>query len=128
MIKQKWYTAGDGSRWPVEVIKSPAGEDYGKHTSMVKFQSGFEKVVFNGNLVDYREGQGNDNTTSRAYDALIAAAPELLEALKGLNHMGGDERGGYCICPLKDGSAPDAKHATSCANARQVIAKAEGNR
>ena len=49
---------------------------------------------------------------------------ELLAALKGLNHMGGDERGGYCICPLKDGSAPDNKHATSCADARQAIAKA----
>lgn len=57
---------------------------------------------------------------------LIAAAPNLFKALKYMNHMGGDERGGYCICPCKDGSAPDHRHATVCANARQAIAKAEG--
>jgi hypothetical protein len=56
---------------------------------------------------------------------LIAAAPELYAALKYLNHMGGDERGGYCICPRNDGSAPDKKHSTGCADARAAIAKAE---
>jgi hypothetical protein len=55
-----------------------------------------------------------------------AAYDALLDALKGMNHMGGDERGGYCICPLKDGSAPDTKHATSCMDARRAIANAEG--
>lgn len=59
---------------------------------------------------------------------LIAAAPELLEALKGMNHMGGDERGGYCICPRQDGSAPDERHATICVDARKAIAKAEGEK
>lgn len=54
------------------------------------------------------------------------AAPELLKALKNQNHMGGDARGGYCICPLNDGSAPDEQHSTSCAEARQAIAKVEG--
>lgn len=58
-------------------------------------------------------------------DSIRDAAPELLSVLKAMNHMGGDERGGYCICPLQDGSAPDAKHATGCANARKAIAKAE---
>jgi len=57
---------------------------------------------------------------------LIAAAPELYAALKYMNHMGGDERGGYCICPLQDGSAPNNKHATVCADARAAIAKVEG--
>lgn len=57
---------------------------------------------------------------------LIAAAPELLEALKSMNCMGGDERGGYCICPRNDGSAPKEKHSTTCNDAREAIAKAEG--
>jgi hypothetical protein len=48
----------------------------------------------------------------------------MLYALVGMNHMGGDDRGGYCICPLHDGSAPDEKHATSCADARIAIRKA----
>lgn len=58
---------------------------------------------------------------------LIAAAPDLLHALIGMNHMGGDERGGYCICPLNDGSKPDERHATVCSDARKAIAKATGN-
>lgn len=57
---------------------------------------------------------------------LIAAAPELYEALKQMNHMCGDERGGYCICPRNDGSATDNEHATFCVDARAAIAKAEG--
>lgn len=55
---------------------------------------------------------------------LIAAAPKLLATLEGLNHMGGDDRGGYCICPARDGSAPDARHSTSCADARAAIRQA----
>lgn len=65
---------------------------------------------------------------------LIAAAPErdrlkeinaeLLKALEGLNHMGGDERGGYCICPVNDGSASPARHSTACRDARAAINKA----
>jgi len=54
------------------------------------------------------------------------AAPELLAALEQLNHMGGDERGGYCICAMNDGSAPDRKHSSGCADARAAIAKARG--
>ncbi len=46
---------------------------------------------------------------------------DLETALRSLNNMGGDERGGYCICPLNDGSAPDAKHATACANVRRAL-------
>lgn len=57
---------------------------------------------------------------------LIAAAPELLAALSGLNHRGGDDQGGYCICPRKNGNAPNAEHSTGCANARAAIAKAVG--
>jgi hypothetical protein len=58
---------------------------------------------------------------------LIAAAPDLLRALQAMNHMGGDERGGYCICPLKDGSAPNERHASVCADARAAIAKITGS-
>lgn len=57
---------------------------------------------------------------------LLAAAPFLLATLEGLNHMGGDDRGGYCICPKKDGSAPDHQHATSCSDARKAIRCARG--
>lgn len=53
-----------------------------------------------------------------------SAAPDLLTALVTMNHMGGDERGGYCICPRQDGSAPDSQHATGCTQARAAIAKA----
>ena len=66
------------------------------------------------------------NENSRANARLIAAAPDLLAALRILNHMGGDERGGYCICPRSDGSAPNEKHSTGCAMARAAISKAEG--
>ena len=52
---------------------------------------------------------------------LIASAPELFDALKYMNHV--DD--GYCICPLGNGLADDAKHATSCTDARKAIAKAE---
>ena len=58
--------------------------------------------------------------------AILAAAPFLLQTLEGLNHMGGDERGGYCICPKKDGSAPDEQHATTCSDARKAIRQAKG--
>jgi len=54
------------------------------------------------------------------------AAPLLLAALQGLNHMGGDDRGGYCICPCNDGSAPSHKHSTACRDARIAIAAATG--
>lgn len=69
---------------------------------------------------------GGDEIEANA--RLIAAAPELFNVLKYMNHMGGDERGGYCICPLNNGSAPDKKHSTSCADARKVIARIEGRR
>lgn len=68
--------------------------------------------------------QSNCQEQDEANAKLIAAAPELLNALLYLNHMGGDDRGGYCICPKNDGIAPDAKHATSCADARKAIRKA----
>lgn len=57
---------------------------------------------------------------------LIAAAPDMLAALQGLNHMGGDDRGCYCICPCNDGSAPSHKHSTACRDARIAIAAATG--
>ena len=55
---------------------------------------------------------------------LAASAPRLLAALEGMNHMGGDDRGGYCICPLADGSRPDDEHSTTCDMARAAIREA----
>lgn len=57
---------------------------------------------------------------------LHKSAPELLAVLQNMNHMGGDERGGYCICPLNDGSAPLSKHATICQDAQKAIKKSNG--
>ena len=56
--------------------------------------------------------------------ALHRAAPDLLAAMQGLNHMGGDERGGWCVCAWHDGSAPDEQHSTACADGRAAIRKA----
>jgi hypothetical protein len=56
---------------------------------------------------------------------LIRAAKEMYSALKYMNHVSEDE--GYCICPLNDGSKPDSQHATSCADARYALRKAETN-
>ncbi len=82
---------------------------------------------------DYADPQRESNArliaaapeTAAERDRLKAINAELLTALKNLNHMGGDERGGYCICPRNNGSAPNEKHATSCADARNAIANAE---
>lgn len=59
-----------------------------------------------------------------ALKPVLGAGPEMLEVLQSMNHMGGDDRGGYCICPLQDGSAPEHKHASICSDARSAIAKA----
>ena len=58
---------------------------------------------------------------------VIAAAPAMLRVLSAMNHMGGDDRGGYCICPRNDGSAHDGEHSTCCMDARRAIAKALGH-
>ena len=65
-----------------------------------------------------------DTMPEEANARLIAAAPALLAALEGMNHLGGAARGGYCICAARDGSAPDARHSTSCADARAAIRQA----
>lgn len=65
---------------------------------------------------------GKDNYEGNEADyRLIAAAPDLLVALTQMNHA---LEGGYCICPLSDGHAPDNTHATVCQDARAAIAKA----
>ena len=58
--------------------------------------------------------------------AYIALAPEMYKVLAQMNHMGGDDRGGYCICPRGDGSALDEEHATCCKDARQLLARLDG--
>ena len=55
---------------------------------------------------------------------LIAAAPDLLEALKGLNYYGEDGNG-FCCCPRMNWQDPDELHSTACADARKAISKAE---
>lgn len=57
---------------------------------------------------------------------LHEAAPRMLELIASMNHMGGDESGGYCICPRQDGSAPDDEHSTGCADARALLREVEG--
>ena len=57
---------------------------------------------------------------------LMKINAELLDALIGMNHIAGDDPGGYCICPKNDGSASDERHSTSCADARKAIRNAEG--
>lgn len=56
---------------------------------------------------------------------LIAAAPDLLEALRYTN-QDTDNEGCFCNCPLADGTRPDNHHATSYVVARAAIAKAQG--
>ena len=53
---------------------------------------------------------------------LIAAAPELLEALK---RMGYQARDGWCFCCDKDGEE-STQHQGFCKIARAAIAKTEG--
>ena len=53
---------------------------------------------------------------------LIAAAPDLLEALKRMGYQGRD---GWCFCCDIDGEE-SARHQGSCKIARAAIAKAEG--
>jgi len=84
--------------------------------------SGFDSSYFH---VDAPANAGFIVDACNQHDRLKAQVAILLEVLKEINHMGGDERGGYCICPLNDGSAPDHKHSSSCADARAVIATVE---
>ena len=51
----------------------------------------------------------------------VNAYPRLVAALFCMNHMGGDERDGYCICPRNDGSATDSKHSSGCADVRALL-------
>lgn len=55
---------------------------------------------------------------------LIAAAPDLLAALKALSYTCGG-KDGYCYCPMQDGNAAHHKHGTACSDARAAIAKAQ---
>lgn len=64
---------------------------------------------------------------------LIAAAPEMLEALKlNFEHSDLEGRVFYCNCPRYERLSIDCrnddskKHSTACAEARAAIAKAEG--
>lgn len=56
---------------------------------------------------------------------LISAAPELLEALQGLNYYGETGKG-FCCCPRQNWQDPDDLHSTACLDARKALRKAEG--
>jgi hypothetical protein len=64
-----------------------------------------------------------DDIQSEAEARLIAAAPELLNALRNTN-LDTDHEGYFCNCPLKDGTRPNQEHSTGCIDARAVIEKA----
>lgn len=64
-----------------------------------------------------------DIESLQEYDILRSQNARLVALLTAMNHMAGDERGGYCICPLNDGSAPDQRHASHCADARALLAE-----
>ena len=58
---------------------------------------------------------------------LIAAAPEMLEALQAMGVM----PWGYCFCPGRMGNMegkPDEEHCGECREARAAIAKARGEK
>jgi hypothetical protein len=78
-------------------------------------------------------GQKQDNIlVSRSWveqaQVRVNAHDALVRALRQLNHMGGDDRGGYCICPRQDGSAADDQHSSGCADARAALNLAEGEK
>lgn len=85
-----------------------------------------------GELETNREGWKNALGACKSYEKDIQALRTEVAALRdrirelemyvaSINHMGGDERGGYCICPKNNGAAPDERHATVCAEAREIV-------
>jgi len=70
-------------------------------------------------------GTANTLSQRKSNARLIAAAPDLLEALQGLGAM----PGGYCFCfnSIRDSLKPDHEHTGECRAARAAIAKVEGN-
>jgi len=52
-----------------------------------------------------------------------ATVAEFRTLLQSMNHMGGDPRGGYCICIKNDGSVADRWHASHCVDARALLGR-----
>jgi hypothetical protein len=50
--------------------------------------------------------------------ALVLAAPAMLSALEGMNHV---TEGGFCICPCLDGLKHRNFHSTACNDAWDAI-------
>jgi len=69
------------------------------------------------------EGKKAPGLADKIIEQLERDRAELIALVQSMNHMGGDERGGYCICPLNNGAAPDHKHASGCADARALLAR-----
>lgn len=112
------------------IPKTTAGEwnhacdSYGKVQHSQKYDCVYSVVKGNGGDRLVRVASRIENGADAR---LMAASKELYAALKSMNHMGGDPRGGYCICPRHDGSRPDIEHSTACADARQAIRKVESH-
>ena len=85
------------------------------------------KSIVESNVASMRAGieQGHMEVDFKIKN-LMKINAELLDVLIGMNHIAGDDPGGYCICPKNDGSASDERHSTSCADARKAIRNAEG--
>ncbi len=111
------HTPGPWNIEDIETVKMSLNQRTGAECSVIAdgAPQGYKLIAM---------AHGRTVAHAMANATILAAAPDLLAALEEMNHMGGDDRGGYCICPLKDGSASDRDHATVCKDARQAIAKA----
>jgi len=89
-----------------------------------------EKNEFPTRICDMRTHSGKDYPTTEANAALIASAPEMLEALQGLMdafiHTEGNKRGNQAKTDIIKYNQPHVSGALN--RARHAIAKAEGTK
>ena len=75
-------------------------------------------------FINHGNGDIEEIVKCKKCQRAVNSFDDLYKTLKYMNHV----EEGYCICPLKNGLASNGKHATSCADARKALAKAEGKR